>query len=99
MKAMDIATAAPVTTAVPLPSPEAVRETTRSLWHDAMLLGKPRITLMVMMTVALGFLLAPGGTTHFILMLHALGGVGLIAAASGILNQAWERDNDALTRR
>jgi heme o synthase len=99
MKAMDIAPAAPVMTTVPLPTSEVVRETTRSLWHDAMLLGKPRITLMVMMTVALGFLLAPGGTTQFVLMLHALGGVGLVAAASGILNQAWERDTDALMRR
>ncbi len=54
---------------------------------------------MVMLTVALGFLLAPTGTTQLGLLFHALMGVGLVAAASGILNQAWERDTDALMRR
>jgi len=73
--------------------------TSHSVWHDAMLLGKPRITIMVMMTVAIGFLLAPLGTSQWTLMIHALFGVGLVAAASGILNQAWERDTDALMRR
>lgn len=83
-------------------SSEAVEQlaaTSQSVWHDAMLLGKPRITLMVMMTVAIGFLLAPLGTSQWMLMLHAMCGVGLVAAASGILNQAWERDTDALMRR
>jgi protoheme IX farnesyltransferase len=87
------------TVSLPVPCPAEVKATSRSLWHDAMLLGKPRITLMVMITVAIGFLLAPGGTTNFLLMLHALGGVGLVAASSGILNQAWERDTDAKMRR
>ncbi|MFT3879271.1 MAG: heme o synthase [Gemmatales bacterium] len=78
---------------------EQLTATSQSVWHDAMLLGKPRITLMVMMTVAIGFLLAPLGTSQWMLMLHAMCGVGLVAAASGILNQAWERDTDALMRR
>jgi protoheme IX farnesyltransferase len=78
---------------------EDLAVTTRSIWHDAMLLGKPRITAMVMLTVALGFLLAPGGTAELGLLIHTLIGVGLVAAASGILNQAWERDTDALMRR
>lgn len=83
-------------------SQEAVEQfasTTHSVWQDAMLLGKPRITVMVMMTVAIGFLLAPLGTSQWLLMFHALCGVGLVAAASGILNQAWERDTDALMPR
>ena len=46
-------------------------ETSNSVWQDAMLLGKPRITLMVMMTVAIGFLFAPLGTSQWMLMLHA----------------------------
>lgn len=88
--------------AKPVVSPEAVEQltlTSQSVWHDAMLLGKPRITVMVMMTVAIGFLLAPTGTSQWALMLHALAGVGLVAASSGILNQAWERDTDALMKR
>lgn len=78
---------------------EQLAATSQSVWHDAMLLGKPRITVMVMMTVAIGFLLAPTGTSQWMLMLHALAGVGLVAAASGILNQAWERDTDGLMKR
>lgn len=74
-------------------------EMRHSVWQDAMLLGKPRITVMVMMTVAIGFLFAPLGTSQWMLMLHAMCGVGLVAAASGILNQAWERDTDALMNR
>lgn len=86
----------------PAVSPEAAEQiavVSQSVWHDAMLLGKPRITLMVMMTVAIGFLMAPAATSQWALMIHALCGVGLVAAASGILNQAWERDTDALMRR
>jgi protoheme IX farnesyltransferase len=78
---------------------QQIAAVSRSLWHDAMLLGKPRITCMVLITVALGFLLAPGGTGEWRLLVHALFGVGFVAAASGILNQAWERDTDALMRR
>jgi protoheme IX farnesyltransferase len=78
---------------------EQIAQTSRSLWYDAMLLGKPRITAMVLLTVAMGFLLAPGGTAQLGLLFHALVGVGLVAAASGILNQAWERDTDGLMNR
>jgi protoheme IX farnesyltransferase len=87
----------------PLPLPEVsakqIAETSRSLWHDAMLLGKPRLTGMVLITVAFGFLFAPGATSQPWLLINALLGVGLVAASSGILNQAWERDTDALMRR
>lgn len=80
-------------------SVEQLQSTTHSVWRDAMLLGKPRITVMVMMTVAIGFLLAPLGTSQWLLMLNAMLGVGLVAASSGILNQAWERETDALMPR
>lgn len=80
-------------------SVEQLQSTTHSVWRDAMLLGKPRITVMVMMTVAIGFLLAPLGTSQWLLMLNAMLGVGFVAASSGILNQAWERETDALMPR
>jgi len=86
-----------------LPLPEVtgrqIVDTSRSLWRDAMLLGKPRLTGMVLITVAFGFLFAPGATSQLWLLVNALIGVGLVAASSGILNQAWERDTDALMRR
>jgi protoheme IX farnesyltransferase len=85
--------------ALATPSAEQLVQTGQSVWQDAMLLGKPRITVMVMMTVAIGFLFAPLGTSQWLLMLNAMLGVGLVAASSGILNQAWERDTDALMRR
>jgi protoheme IX farnesyltransferase len=60
-------------------------------------LTKPRITAMVLLTVAAGFALAGGrgGTT----LLHALFGSALSCIGSGALNQYWERETDGLMHR
>jgi protoheme IX farnesyltransferase len=62
-------------------------------------LTKARISLMVMVTAAAGFLLASGGGVDVGLLAHALAGTGLLAAGAGVLNQVVERDTDALMRR
>ncbi len=65
---------------------------------DLVELTKPRITTMVLVTTAIGFLLA-GGAGEPMLLLHALLGTGLVAAGGSALNQLLERETDALMRR
>jgi protoheme IX farnesyltransferase len=58
-------------------------------WRE---LVKPRLTLLALFTVAMGFLLAsPSGWTALI---HTLGGAALVAFAASALNQVWERETD-----
>lgn len=72
---------------------------------DLLALTKPRITLLVMATVAAGFVLAvptARGAWDFDLwqiFMHTVLGAGLVAAGSSALNQVAERDVDALMRR
>lgn len=58
-------------------------------------LSKPRIAAMALLTVSLGFLLAGPGENAAAVFVHTLFGVGLVAAASGALNQLVERKTDA----
>lgn len=65
---------------------------------DVSALVRPRIALMVLFTVAIGFLLAPG-TRDLAQLVHTLIGVGLAACSANALNQYLERRTDALMRR
>jgi protoheme IX farnesyltransferase len=60
---------------------------------------KPGITLMVVLTAGLGFLLAERGGISFLLLVHTLLGTGLISGGASVLNQVLERETDALMRR
>ena len=62
-------------------------------------LAKPRIAVMALVTVAVGYVLAAGDTWNWSGLLHALGGIGLAAVASGALNQYLERHSDARMTR
>jgi len=66
-------------------------------------LTKPRITLMVLVTCAAGFVLAQGSldwsAQQIVLLLHALAGTGLAASSASVLNQVLERQHDARMRR
>ncbi|UCG85280.1 MAG: protoheme IX farnesyltransferase [Gemmatimonadota bacterium] len=66
---------------------------------DLIELTKPRIILMVMLTVAAGFWMASPSTQHGLLLFHVLLGTVLVAAGTNALNQVAERDLDALMRR
>jgi heme o synthase len=59
---------------------------------------KPGITLMVVLTSALGYLLA-GGRAMSWQFAATLLGTGFVAAGASVLNQFWEREPDALMRR
>jgi protoheme IX farnesyltransferase len=66
---------------------------------DLVAIAKPRIVLMVMLTVAAGFWMAsPTGQNSF-LLLNLLLGTALVAAGTNALNQVAERDLDALMHR
>lgn len=58
-------------------------------------LSKPRITTMVLISVAVGFTLATEQGFDIATLLAAVFGIGLSAAASSILNQWFEIETDA----
>lgn len=57
-------------------------------------LAKARIAVMVLVTVAVGFLIGQQGSTDWAQLAFTLLGVGLIAASSCTLNQYFEIDTD-----
>ena len=66
---------------------------------DYVALTKPRIAVLVLFTVGVGALLAPGGLAQPLLALHAILGTALVAAGASALNQWLERDSDARMQR
>jgi heme o synthase len=66
---------------------------------DYLELAKPRISLLVLVTVAVGFLLAPAVQVDFALLCWTLVGVGAVGTASNTINQVLERKQDKLMPR
>src|SRR5262249_25100811 len=66
---------------------------------DYVELTKPRISAMVLVTVAAGVLLASHGLPDWNILGHTLLGTALVAAGASALNQLLERDSDALMQR
>ena len=62
-------------------------------------MAKPGITLMVVLTAGLGFLLGRGERFSFLLLVYTLLGTGLVSAGASVLNHVLEREPDALMRR
>jgi protoheme IX farnesyltransferase len=62
-------------------------------------LTKVRLTTMVLLTTFTGYFLASRGPFEWTRLFHTLLGTALVAVCSSILNQALERDTDALMRR
>lgn len=62
-------------------------------------LTKPRITFLVALTAAAGFLLGTSGSFQYIVFAHMLVGVALLSSGVSTLNQWMERDLDGLMRR
>lgn len=60
---------------------------------------KPRITLMVLLTVAVGYFCAIPGATSITGVLHVLLGTALSCSGSGAMNQWLERDVDLFMDR
>jgi len=66
---------------------------------DYIELAKPRVLLLVLLTVAAGVLLAARGAPDPIYVVHVLCGTALVAAGASALNQLFERQSDALMHR
>jgi protoheme IX farnesyltransferase len=62
-------------------------------------LTKPRLVLLVLVTVAVGYLLGGRGGAQPTTLAITLLGTALVAGGAGALNQWLERDRDALMRR
>ena len=71
----------------------------RAAAADYLELTKPRITLTVVMTALVGFVMGSRGPVSFSRMGVALAGTALVAAGASALNMLFERRTDALMLR
>jgi protoheme IX farnesyltransferase len=62
-------------------------------------LTKPRIAVMVLVTVATGFVLGARGASHPATLACTLVGTALVAGGASAWNQVWERHRDRRMRR
>ena len=70
-----------------------------SFVRDLLELIKARLTLLVLLTTAVGFYLGAEGPINFIALAHTVFGTALAAAGAAALNQWWEYKLDALMHR
>lgn len=66
---------------------------------DYLILTKPRVVLMVLITTAVGYYLGSPGAVDALRLFHTLLGTALAAGGTIALNQFLERDGDALMER
>jgi protoheme IX farnesyltransferase len=71
----------------------------RQRLSDYLVLTKPRIAVMVLITVAVGYLIAAGSNARILTLIHTLIGTGLVAGAASAWNMWIERYSDARMRR
>lgn len=71
----------------------------RSRLADWCELAKPRLSLMVVLTTIIGYIVAPGENLDMARLIHAALGTALAAAGASAMNQVMERRYDALMRR
>ena len=69
------------------------------LVRDLVELVKARLTLLVLLTTAVGFYLGAEGPINFLALLHTVFGTAAAAAGAAALNQWWEYNLDALMER
>lgn len=84
----------PAVATVPPAEPQASR-----VLSDYLELTKPRVTLMVVITTAIGFYLGSGASLDFVLLFNTLIGTALVAGGTSALNQYVERREDAMMLR
>ena len=62
-------------------------------------LTKPRITVLIVLTSAAGFVLGSRSSVNYVLFAHAMFGIAMLSSGIGTLNQFAERELDGLMRR
>src|SRR5213082_3655804 len=75
------------------------RSSRSGLIGDLVELVKARLTLLVLLTTAVGFYLGAEGPINFAALLHTVFGTAAAAAGAAALNQWWEYKLDALMQR
>src|SRR5436190_4271463 len=78
---------------------ELEQQTLRERMTAYLELTKPRITFLIVLTAAAGFLLASHGNLNYITFSNAMIGIALLSSGIATLNQYIERDLDGLMRR
>jgi len=78
---------------------EAAAPALRQRLADYVELTKPRIALMVLVTVAAGYLMAAGLDARLVPLVHTLIGTGLVACGASAWNMWLERASDARMHR
>jgi len=82
---------------------ESTQPGTRNAWsgfiRDLVELVKARLTLLVLLTTAVGFYLGAENPINYAALLHTVLGTAAAAAGAAVLNQWWEYDLDALMQR
>lgn len=73
----------------------ALRSLVQERSHVYVELTKPRITAMVLLTVCVGYAIAPHASTSPFALLHVLVGAALACSGAGALNQLMERRVDS----
>jgi protoheme IX farnesyltransferase len=91
------AAATSTVTATPPWAPSTARSTSRTL--DFIVLTKPRLNMLVLVTTAAGLYLASPEGVALTTLVHTLLGTALVAGGAAAFNQVWERETDALMGR
>ena len=81
------------------PDQTEVRSSRSGLIRDLVELVKARLTLLVLVTTAVGFYLGAEGPVNFAALLHTVFGTAAAAAGAAALNQWWEYNLDAVMQR
>src|SRR5262252_6058540 len=66
---------------------------------DFLELTKPRITFIVLVTTAVGFIVGTLGSFDAIAFAALLAGTAFVSGGASVLNQYWEREVDGQMRR
>lgn len=82
-----------------VPTSTTAKSLVVSRFADYLELTKPRIATLALVTVTIGYMLGSAGEWQAIPLLHALLGIGLVAASSSAINQWWERYTDQRMKR
>jgi protoheme IX farnesyltransferase len=86
----------------PLPATAGMEVLRSTVWRDYFVLAKPRITLMILLTVGVAMVVACRKlevTASPLVWLSALVGTAMVAASASVLNQWYERDRDSMMQR
>jgi protoheme IX farnesyltransferase len=67
--------------------------------RDYLELTKPRITILILICTAVGYMFGSGNLFRLSILVHALLGTALLASGTSTLNQCYEVESDAKMRR